>query len=435
MTRPLDEATLRADFHAGFRPGEPRVGLEYELLPLDPTSGEQIPYDGHRSVRAALGRLITDFGWHATGSDPLIELAKGNMRLTLEPGAQVELSGSPHASIAGVAAELVSFIADLTAVGRQLEIAWVPVGVTPVSPPDSIVVIPKSRYRIMTRYLPTRGADALWMMRCTAGMQVNLDATSPREAARLARVLWRAAPLVSALFANSPLALGQPSGWQSRRVAIWSAVDPDRCGYPPRGLQRDFTLDDYVDWALGVPMFFVQREAKLIELTGVPFRDFLQHGAQGLQPTLDDWQLHLSTLFPEVRIKRYLEVRCADSNRPELALAFAALLAGLAYGGSEGLGVAERTLGDWSREQHLAFQLAAARDGLAATTPDGRPLRELVQTLITLGQAGLADWSPRDLPALNPLIALAGGERAPALAVRDRFEQLPRAELIRSLAL
>ncbi len=194
MALPLSLPALRDDFVGGFRSASRRVGLEYELLPLDAATGRQVGYAGEPSIQSVLHWLASTKGWTAVGGEPLLELERRGARITLEPGAQIELSGAPQQSIRDVATELTAFLDDVRDAGRALGISFVPVGVTPQSLADEIVVIPKERYRIMTRYLKQQGADAWWMMRATAGMQVNLDAADSARAARLLRLLLRAAP-------------------------------------------------------------------------------------------------------------------------------------------------------------------------------------------------------------------------------------------------
>jgi glutamate--cysteine ligase len=385
----LNRQQLLDQFRSQFRPGPRRVGLEYELLPLDPKTGHQLPYAGERSVSAALRHLIQARGWHAdSANSPLLALTKNDARLTLEPGAQVELSGAPKQSIAQVAAELEWYLDDLREAASALEIAWVAVGVTPLDRPEAITVIPKQRYEIMTRYLATRGRAAWWMMRATAGIQVNFDLCSPHDAASALRLFLRAAPVLSALFANSRYSEGRLNGWCSRREAIWTEVDPDRCGYPPDSLSDQASVDDYASWVMRTPSFFRSEQGQLIDTAGQPFLDVAR--------TLDDWSLHLTTVFPEVRIKQHLELRCVDSHAPQHALTLAALGAGLAYGGDAVREEALRLLGAWPLEDHRTWHLDCARQGLDAAAPDGRSARQIAAALFELAERGLAAWSASD---------------------------------------
>lgn len=426
---------MLSDLASAFRPGPRQVGLEYELLPLDPETGDQIAYRGERSVERLLEWLVTHRGWSLGGDRPLLELERAGGRITLEPGAQIELSGAPQRSIAAVATELESFVDDLRTGASALGFLCVPLGVTPRSVPDAIEVIPKPRYGIMTSYLNAQGRSAWWMMRATAGMQVNLDAESPAAAARLLAIFLRAAPLMTAVYANSPLAAGRENGWRSRREQIWTEVDPARCGYPPGALAHDATLEAYVRWALDAPMFFIARDRSLIDMTGLPFRRFLAEGGRGHQPELADWHLHLTTLFPEVRIKRCLELRSVDSNTPERALSFAALAAGLAYGGEAVWAGAQRLLGSWNEAEHQRFHLECMRVGSAAQAPDGRSAAELLEQLVALAERGLEVWSPADQVWLEPVRTLAASGATPADDVLERFRRDGLSATLRALAI
>ncbi|RMG44630.1 MAG: glutamate--cysteine ligase [Acidobacteria bacterium] len=422
---PLDRRALLEDFEAGFKPRTERlVGLEYELIGVRLDDATHLPYDGGPvSVTSVLERLIRDYGWRAVGGPPLLELEREGSRITLEPGAQLELSARPHRTLRGAHAELRRFLAELRAATEPLGAAWLPLGMQPVSPPDRIALIPKPRYEIMNRYLPTRGAGAVWMMRTTAGVQVNLDVFSPEEAARGLRLALLVSSPVVALLANSPVSEGAANGFMSKRAASWLDVDSDRCGLPPRLLSPGLRASDYVDWALEAGMFFVERDGRLVDMTGVKFREFLERGARGQQASLADWKLHLTTLFPEARLKSYLEIRCADGNPPDLALAFAALATGLIYGGSDGHEAVESLLGGFDAEARIAFHMDCARRGPAARAPDGRSAAELMRELLRLAAAELERRSPEDRPLLAPLEALAEEGRCPAMETLERWER------------
>ena len=413
-----DESHLLARFCAGFRPRRERlVGLEYELLPIDPETGRAVPYAAEEgpTVQAVLGRLRDVHGWRQIGGDPPLELARHGSRITLEPGAQIELSARPHARLADAEEELAEYISELREVSEPLGVSWLAMGTHPVSTPDEIPVIPKPRYRIMTAYLPTRGALALWMMRATAGAQVNLDVESPEQAARMLRLSLWMAPVLNALFANSPFAAGRPSGFLSRRGRIWREVDPDRCGLPEPACAPDSTIGDYAGWVMDAPMFFVEREGRLIDLAGVPFRRFLAGGVPEVKPRFEDWDLHLTTVFPEARLKSYLELRSVDANRLDLVMGFAGLTAGLVYGGSALQDEALALFAGWEYDQRVRFLEDAARDGLEARAPDGSSTGELAEALITLARRGLEGFDPEALRYLEPIEERARRRRPPAV--------------------
>ncbi len=416
MTGPLTRRDLIDRFDAGFRPRPDRlIGLEFELVGVLDETGHAVPYRGQtRSVTTVLERLAARHGWTAVGGPPLLELEREGSRVTLEPGAQIELSARPFAELADVRLELDRFLGELLDVSEDLSINWLTTGMQPRSRPEDIVVLPKPRYEIMTRYLPTRGGHALWMMRTTAGMQVNLDVFSPQEAARKLRLALRISPVVTALLANSPLSEGRVNGYLSKRAFVWRDVDPDRCGIPEACIAPGSTTTDYVDWALDAGMFFIDRGGDLVDMTGVTFRSFLEHGARGHAATLADWALHLTTLFPEARLKQYLEIRCADSNRPDRGLAYVALCVGLFYGDEETLRAAESLVERWSHEELLSFHERVTRDALSARAPGGGRAAELARELLRLAAASLETRGSGERALLAPLEELAESRSTPA---------------------
>lgn len=421
MAAPLEPEILLARFCAGFRPRRERlVGLEYELVGVDAETGTAVPYDGaERSVVHVLRTFADRYGWRAVGEEPLLELARAGSRITLEPGAQIELSGRPHARLRDAEKELAGFVWQLIEVSEPLGILWLPMGQQPLTTPEQMTVIPKPRYGVMTRYLPQRGRLAIWMMRVTAGVQVNLDVESAEEAAALLRLSLWASPILTALFANSPLTAGRPNGWLSHRARIWQEVDPDRCGFPAASLAREATIEDYARWVMEAPMFFIERGGELEDLSGVPFRAFMEEGARGHAPRVEDWDLHLTTMFPEVRLKTYLELRSADSNRLELAMGYAALGAGLVYGGETIHRRLEDLLGGWSYDERIRLLEDCARRGLEASAPRGEPVADLAAELVALADAGLEAYDPSARGYLDPVHEIVRRRRPPACDVLE----------------
>ena len=435
MSGAIDRDGLFEHFAAGLtRDGERLIGLEYEMLGLDRRTGGALSFfGGERSVEGILGRLATRFGWNeirgAGKGNHLLELERGGSRVTLEPGAQLELSARPHRSLAEVRRELSQFKKEVRDVSSDLDIAWLPLGLQPLTVPEDVRIIPKRRYDVMTRYLPTRGDHALWMMRTSAGMQINLDVFSPAEAARKLRLALRASPLITAIFANSPLSAGEVNGFATRRGYIWRDVDPDRCGVPERLIAADATIANYFDWALDAGMFFVARGDDLVDMTGVTFRRFVDDGARGLEATIDDWNLHLTTLFPEARLKSYLEVRCADSNSTDLALAYVALSLGLLYGGEETLAELEALVGGLSPAELDGLHETGTRRGLA-----DRAVRGLAAQLVAIAAASLEAHLPDDRPFLAPAEEMVESGRTPADALLDAHRDAGSiAELVETL--
>ncbi len=416
MRAPLSRADLLHHFSAGFRPRQHRlIGLEYEMVGVHEEDGTAVSYAGDKgSILSVLDGLCREYGWHPHGGEPLLELERDRSRITLEPGSQLELSLRPHPDIAGVEAELLESLAELNSIARSHGLRFLGQGQQPVTVPDEMTIIPKERYRIMTRYLPTQGHLALWMMRSTAGMQINLDVSSPEDAASALQLALRISSVLTAIFANSPLTAGKPNGWLTHRGKIWLHVDPERCSIPPHLADAGATVEDYLDWALAAGMFFVQRGTQLIDMTGTTFEEHLDGGRCGIKPQLADWEAHLTTLFPEARLKNYLELRCADANRPELALAYAALAVGLFYSGTEIRNCAAGLFEGWSHEERLTFHEDCARRGLAAVAPNGMSAAVLAAELTSLAARGLDSVSPRERDYLAPVEQIVANQRTPA---------------------
>jgi glutamate--cysteine ligase len=260
------------------------------------------------------------------------------------------------------------------------------------------------------------------MMKASAGMQVNLDVADAAGAARTLRLALSVSSVATALFAKSPLSEGRDNGWASRRARIWTEVDPDRCGIPESLLDPGADLRDYVDWALDAGMFFIERGQHLVDMTGVSFRRFLDEGAAGNRATLADWDLHLTTLFPEARLKPYLEIRGSDSNGLDRMMACAALWKGLVYGGDDVQGEVVALTSGWTRAERIAFHEDCARRGLRAAAPGGRSARELAAELLVLAETGLigADAGD-DCALLEPARELVDAGRSPAEEVLEAW--------------
>ncbi len=414
------------------------VGLECEFLGVLEESGRHAPYAGPRSVRSILDALADDKGWNRIGDEPLRELERDGTRITLEPGSQIEMSGRPHARLSDVEAELRSFIADLVEVSSRFEIRWLPLGLQPDTDPEAVAILAKPRYEIMARYLPTVGRLAPWMMRTSAGVQVNLDLEDAAEAARKLRLVLLLAPLITAIFANSPLSLGRANRWASFRGRVWLETDPDRCGIPRSLITEGSGLADYVDWALDAGMFFIERDGRLIDMTGRTFRRFMANGGHGTHALPADWDLHLTTLFPEARLKQYLEVRCCDGSTPERALAYAALATGIVYGSPESDAALTALVDSLDADAHQALHEQCLRQGLQADTPDGRPVAEICAEICAIAGSTLDALGKDDRRYLAPAEELIAAGKSPSVALLERWEgewahSVPR--MVQSLAL
>lgn len=425
----MNDATIIAreeDLQGYFEPGsKPRerwgVGLEYERLGVFRDTARAIPFEGPVSVESMLRSLARDRGWIPHEEDGrVLGLSRGATRLTLEPGAQVELSSAVHRTLETMREELVSFLQDIEEVARPFGFAFLGLGVHPISPLEEIPWIPKQRYAIMRDYLPKRGARAHIMMKQTAGIQINLDYSNEADAADKMRTAMGIAPLLTALYANSPIAAGRPNGFMSWRAWAWRATDPDRCGLLPFVFKDGAGFQDYLDYALDVPMFFVVRGGRWVPAHGLTFRKFIRKGLEGHRATLTDWELHLSTLFPEVRLKRYLEIRSADSGEPASCLSLAALLKGLLYDGASRRAAwalvrdmtfrdRERLLDDICKQGPAARIPAGGAKGDAPAR--GVLVRDLLLDLVRIARQGLNNQGcPEEQAYLDLLDRRLGGE-------------------------
>ncbi|HEU4403306.1 MAG TPA: glutamate-cysteine ligase family protein [Candidatus Polarisedimenticolia bacterium] len=377
------EEDLQGYFDLGAKPRERwGIGLEYERVGLFRDSGRAVPYEGPLSVETLLQKLTRDKGWtpHEEGGR-ILSLTRESTNITLEPGGQIELSGAVHRTLAPMRDELANYLQETDEVSRPLGIAWLGLGLHPLTPLEEIRWIPKARYAIMRDYLPRRGRLAHVMMKQTACIQVNLDYASEADAADKMRTAMALSPLVTALYANSPLTEGRLNGYMSYRTMVWRDTDPDRCGLLPFVFKDGAGFADYLDYALDVPMFFVVRGDSWMPANGMTFRRFIKKGFEGQRPTLADFELHLTTLFPEVRLKRYIEVRGADSGDPASCLALAALWKGILYDGASRRAA-------WEMVREMTFK---ERDGLleeiarlgpAAPLPGARAKAGAAQALV-----------------------------------------------------
>ena len=370
-----------------------RVGTEYEKLAMS-KRGARLAYEDVGS-EAGIGRLLSELGEHGDWSPieeagGLIGLKKDGASITLEPGGQFELSGAPFATIHETYDELQVHLEDLRWLSEHYGVRWAWAGLDPISQPDALPWMPKKRYAVMRSYLPTRGTLGLTMMQRTCTVQANLDFKSEVDMGKKLRVGMGLASVVTAMFANSPFDAGGPCQLKSFRAQVWTDTDPDRTGLRPWAV--DDTLATYERWvhfALDVPMFFFVRNSRYVACAGLPFRRFLEEGYQGHQATMDDWELHLSTLFPEVRLKRYLEMRSADCVSPDLICALPALWKGLLYDDTS-LDASWDLVRRWSFDERQTHRLDAARLALDAPVPNKRyTTKEIANELLDIALSGL----------------------------------------------
>ncbi len=449
MSSPPDAATplthfeqLLLPFYEAEKPAEAwKIGTEAEKFGVDASTGAPLAYAGEHGVLRVLEHLVEHHGWHPhreVEGGPIISLERGQASITLEPGAQLELSGAPLPDVHAVRAELEAHLAELTAISRTMNLAWLGVGFHPLATQAELPWVPKLRYGIMREYLPTRGAGGLDMMRRTATVQANFDYSSEADAMTKLLLGLRIAPLVNAMFANAPFIEGRVSGSKTLRGEVWLNMDPSRSGLiAPLLRHPNPGYAEYVEWALDAGMFLLLRGERVVANTGQTFRRFLAEGFEGERATLADWRLHLQTLFPDVRLKRTLEVRMCDALPQRLAPAVAAFFAGLYYD-ADALAAAAAFARRIEVDELVRAQPALTRQGLAARV-GGASAQALCRELLGYAEAGLARRARRDASGRDERVYLAElrelleAGRVPADVLTDGLGEgpIPTGELVR----
>jgi glutamate--cysteine ligase len=424
---------LVAWLEAGCKPAGPfLIGTEHEKIPFYRAARSPVPYGGDRGIRSLLEGMRKRLGWEGIeDGGNLIGLydANGGGAISLEPGGQFELSGAPLDDAHLTAAELERHLTVARSVADPLGIGFLTLGMSPKWSLAETPVMPKHRYAIMARYMPKVGARGLDMMFRTATVQANLDFKSERDMVAKMRVGLALQPAITALFANSPFTDGKLNGLVSARSEIWRHTDPARTGMLSFVFEPGMGFERYVDYALDVPLYFLKRGDHYQDVAGASFRDLLAgrlKEAPGERATMADWANHLSSIFPEVRLKRYLEMRGADVGPPERIVALAALMAGLYYD-PDALRSAEALIEGWSAEDRRKLRDDAPLLGLAAETP-GRDLRAVAADMLAIARGGLkrrARLNARgedETVLLRPLEAIAESGREPARRWIERYE-------------
>jgi glutamate--cysteine ligase len=392
---PISDKTQLIGFLAkGMRPKEQwRIGTEHEKFPFLTDTLKPVPYDGDRSIKGLLEGLAARFAWKPIREgENLIALAdpSGGGSITLEPGGQFELSGAPLETVHDTCEEVHDHLGQVREVGDALGIGFLGLGVSPKWTRAETPVMPKGRYAIMAAYMKRKGSLGLDMMFRSCTVQVNLDFSSEADMVKKMRVSLALQPVITALFANSPFLEGKPTGFKSYRSEIWRDTDPDRTGMLPFVFEDGFGFERYVDYALDVPMYFVYRDGRYHDVAGESFRDFLEAKLpqlEGQKPTLKDWSDHLTTIFPEVRLKNYIEMRGADSGPWRRLCALPAIWTGLLYE-ENSLDAAWDLVKGWSREDRQSLRDAVPRQALAAGVK-GRTVRDIARDVLHLSRAGL----------------------------------------------
>jgi glutamate--cysteine ligase len=416
---------------AGAKPREQwRIGTEHEKFAFNLSDLRPLPYEGTKASIRALLEGMTRFGWETVEENGKpIALKRGAANVTLEPGGQVELSGAPLETIHQTCDETSQHLNEVKQLDAEVGAGLLGMGFNPKWRREDIPWMPKGRYKIMREYMPKRGRLGLDMMLRTCTVQVNLDYESEADMVRKFRVSLALQPVATALFADSPFVDGKPSRFLSARSNVWTDTDPDRCGMLPFVFEPGMGYERYVDYILGVPMYFAYRNGRYIDLSGRSFREFMAgkyHNLVGDEPRITDFGDHLTTAFPEVRLKKYLEMRGADGGPWARLCALPALWVGLLYD-SVALDQAAELIKDWTVAEMEALRRDVPR--LALKTPfRGGTLQAVAKQVVALAREGLKRRNCRDRIGdrderhfLDTLAAIAESGRCPAEEKLERF--------------
>ncbi|WP_420859721.1 glutamate--cysteine ligase [Marivivens marinus] len=402
---PIERREQLAEFlEKGCKPKEDwRIGTEHEKFGYCKDTLRPLPYDGERSVKAVLEGLRFRYGWEPIfEGDHIIGLKKDGANVSLEPGGQLELSGAPLETIHQTCDEVNTHLREVKDIADEIGVGFIGLGAAPIWSHEDMPMMPKGRYRLMTDYMDRVGTHGKQMMYRTCTVQVNLDFGSEADMVQKLRVALALQPVATALFANSPFFDGKVNGHKSWRSRIWRDLDADRTGMLPWVFEDGMGFERWVDWVLDVPMYFVYRDGKYINALGQSFRDFLDGklpALPGETPTLSDWADHLTTVFPEARIKQFIEMRGADGGPWRRLCALPALWVGLMYDQSS-LDAAWDLAKGWDAETREAWRVAASVDGLQATV-GGRKMQDLATEVLDIARAGL---KARARPGLGGMV-------------------------------
>lgn len=379
-------------FAEGCKPEQDwKIGTEHEKFGYCKDTLKPIPYDGDRSIKAILEGLQDKYQWSPVfEGEHLIGLTKEGANVSLEPGGQLELSGAPLDNIHQTCGEVHTHLHEVQTVADEIGAKFIGLGAAPHWTHDDMPLMPKGRYKLMDAYMGTVGTAGTQMMRRTCTVQVNLDFGSEADMVRKFRVALALQPVATALFANSPFFEGKLNGHKSWRSRIWRHLDDSRTGMLPFVFEDGMGFERYADFALDVPMYFVYRDGKYINALGMSFRDFLKGelpALPGEKPTMSDWADHLTTIFPEARIKQYMEMRGADGGPWRRLCALPAYWVGMMYDQSA-LDASWDIAKDWTPEFREELRVAASVDGLQAKV-QGVKMMDLARETIAISEAGL----------------------------------------------
>jgi len=366
------------------------IGAECELFAVHRTTGRPLSYFGKVGIETLLNRLVSEHGYEGIDeAGHMVALKKDGNSVTIEPGAQLELSAATVKTVHDVKGQLDTFLKDVHAAAAEWDVAWLSMGFHPYATLDEIEWVPKQRYEIMRSHMIERGSLAHDMMKRTATNQINLDFSDEADAMRKLRTAYAATSIVSALYSNSAIAEGIPNGYLTKRMSSWSDTDPDRTGLLLQFLKDDASFDDYLRYVLAVPLMFIVRGREYVRVRGLSFEQYLIKGYQGHQATLADFEMHLSALFPEVRVKNWIEIRGADAQPKDLIPSVMAIWKGLLY--SQGACQATwNLLRNVSEKERRQFHHDIEKQGLNAQL-GGAVGWELVREIYEIAWQGLKE--------------------------------------------
>lgn len=402
-----------------------RVGSEHEIIGVR-AAGEDLgcapAYDGPDGIGAVLEALSRNDWAPVREGGHIIALVKGDAQVTIEPGGQLELAARPVTSADEMKTDLYAHVRELAEPSKRFRLAWLGLGFRPFGTLDAVPWMPKERYAVMREYMPTRGSLAHEMMKRTATVQVNLDYSDPADAAEKMRATLSVTSILTALFASSPIVDNRVSGYQSYRARVWEDTSADRCGLLDFAFEDGDIFSAYIEWALDVPLFFVYRDGYRPVRDGTTFRGFMKNGFAGYRANIDDWALHLSTLFPEARMKRFIEVRGCDSGSMAMVLALAPLCRGFLYDETARRDAIALTA-SLTMTERRELARAVARQGLhAPVAATGRLVGDLARDLVAIATDGLRRQAIDEIPYLDPVREIAESGRTQADELIDIWQ-------------
>ncbi|HUS26911.1 MAG TPA: glutamate-cysteine ligase family protein [Kofleriaceae bacterium] len=426
---------LLAYFATAGKPREAwRIGSEHELIGVIRSTGEAPPYEGPHGIGALLQAFAAKSGDPFVENGHVIAVQRKDAQITIEPGGQFELAARPIVHDAELVSDMRSYVQELAEHSQKLGLAWLACGLRPFGTRANIPWMPKARYDVMRDYMPTVGSRGLDMMQRTATVQVNLDFSDEADAAAKMRCLYSVTPILTALWAASPIVDEKVSGFQSYRSWIWRDTDNARAGLVPFVFDRDDVFDAYTEWALDVPLYFIYRSGYVRVPAGLTFRTFMRDGYEGVRATDSDWALHLSTLFPEGRLKKFIEVRGCDCGSLEMIEALAPMMRGLLYDTTARAAATALTAGlSYEERQRVADDVP--RSGLK-TRAGKHTLGELAKQLVAIARDGLSRVAPASVPLIAAVEDIASSGRTQSDRIIELWQKHAgnRAALIGALA-